>query len=336
MDPIIFTKLLQVLPEFVAILKKYTELMEKRIEQIKSTVQRQSRATPARITRGAGASWFSQARSVVHSLRGANMQWALNLRKRFGPRTRKAARWLAGTKLGRVGVAAFRGGSAAAAGMGLTGAAGSIAGGVTGVIAAAAAAIYGLGKAAKAASWAMLESQRRLAENSPHMAQVFAQYDVKSIMRDLRRGRDQAATAKLLADTRAELSDTMQPLESLFANLKNLAFAGFNKIGSVLLKPFEWLASKINPLLERIAHNTGGGSDESMTFSRWILQMIGERENAAAMAQPPPAENFPGGNLFGGRPTGELRDEFKPAAPWIRGGLGMFGPVGNALGIAIH
>lgn len=81
--------------------------------------------------------------------------------------------------------------------------------------------VVGLGKALQGLGESALESQRKLAEVSRGMAQVFAEKQKRDMMRDREIGDATADSAKELADAVGDLKDTFAPLDTGIRNIIN-------------------------------------------------------------------------------------------------------------------
>lgn len=73
----------------------------------------------------------------------------------------------------------------------------------------------------------MLEGQRKFAESSGAMAQVFAKKDVADTMRDMRVGDKTAGSAGGLSESLTELEDRIEPFTTMVTNFLNNVMTGF-------------------------------------------------------------------------------------------------------------
>lgn len=120
------------------------------------------------------------------------------------------------------------------------------------VAAGVAAALVGLGVAAERLGRSLLESQRHLADSSAAMAVVFAQSDVRRVMREMRAGNEQAGTAGFLARGIDNLADALQPILSLLANIGNVLGGLFANIMAGLITPITLIVEYFETMIELV------------------------------------------------------------------------------------
>jgi hypothetical protein len=125
----------------------------------------------------------------------------------------------------------------------------------------------------------LLESQRKLAESSGAMAQVFAKKDVADIQRDTRVGDATAGSAGGLSEALIRLEDRIEPFTILVSNFLNDVMTGFVNFATGMLDAIiagiNMIIRGINSLpgmhdaLKEIVVNTTPKTQQS-DFGNWI------------------------------------------------------------------
>jgi hypothetical protein len=135
-------------------------------------------------------------------------------------------------------------GEAAVAGEGLaalTGPAFAVTGALVAVVAGLALFAVGVTKAAESA----LEAERHFAEVSPSQAATFAQFDARSMQRDLKMGEETASSTSDLADSLSDLLDDTTGIQELFLDVKNYLLTDLVEIADQIIKPVGELADMV-------------------------------------------------------------------------------------------
>lgn len=140
---------------------------------------------------------------------------------------------------------------------------------------AAALALTALGVVVEKTGRAFLESQRHLADSSAAMAMVFAQSDIRRVMREMKAGGDQATTAGFLARSLDSLADTLQPILSLLTNIANLVLGAIAQIVDLLVAPISAMAQGIMDIFAWLRRRWpfGGDTGDPKTLSQWLDDM---------------------------------------------------------------
>jgi hypothetical protein len=114
----------------------------------------------------------------------------------------------------------------------------------------------------------LLNANRHLAEFSPSMAMVFAQKDIRDMMRGMQVGESTAGTASRLQTALGDFQDSLAPMVTMVRNIANLA-------GTFLLRAFEPLANllggigtAVNKILEKMGLTEKSG--EIISMSEWL------------------------------------------------------------------
>lgn len=99
---------------------------------------------------------------------------------------------------------------------------------------------------------ALLDSKRGLAEFSGTLAQIYAQADVREIMRALDTGEAIGASVGGLSDAKQDLADSLAPFQNLVTNVSNKAVEGLTRLVNlgVTIAAKAMFIEKINENLE--------------------------------------------------------------------------------------
>jgi hypothetical protein len=155
-----------------------------------------------------------------------------------------------------------------------------------------AAALTTLGVVTERTVRTMLESQRQLGEMSPSMALVFAQSDVRAMMRDMKAGEGQAGTAGFLANALDNLADHLQPITTLLTNMTNVIGGLLAEVLDVLVTPVSLIAETLTELAHIVAKvwewlkAKFGLKDEKKgepeALSEWLDQVVDDARRGRA------------------------------------------------------
>lgn len=148
------------------------------------------------------------------------------------------------------------------------------AGAVGGIVGAAVAATKAVGGMAEAA----LEAQRKLAQVSGDIAAIFAERHVRDVFRGQAQGARIAGTTAELARAEADFKDALEPIESLWINIKNSILAPTLDILTNLLKPVTFIAEKVNELV--------GKAPEKNDLAEALKDVADAAEKARALKAP--------------------------------------------------
>lgn len=135
------------------------------------------------------------------------------------------------------------------------------------------------------AGWtdAMLESSRRLAEVSGSMAAVFAEKEVRDLLRDIRVGEATAGSTRILAESEAKRKDAEADISIALTNTGNLILAAINEVIAVPLQIMASVARPINEAVQWLAR-VGRDPDKPIWGEEAIAALKKEVDAAEARA----------------------------------------------------
>lgn len=153
------------------------------------------------------------------------------------------------------------------------------------------------------------EANRAFAQFSPSMAFVMAQSDMRDQFRKMQMGEDIASSAGSLANARGDITDSLAPVDTAFANLSNNFGTLITGAMNEFLEQSEWaqqLADMVEDLSEVVGDIAGWlnlkkEKDERNDWEEEMERMarsdeVKRVERAQPVRQPPardPRPNFP-------------------------------------------
>lgn len=123
---------------------------------------------------------------------------------------------------------------------------------IVGAAVAAAGALNDFRKYVQQAADSALEAHRKYAEISGAQAAIFAESDMKQMLRDLKTGEKTAGTTKELADSVNDRKDMFQPLEVAIDNLTNTVLANLQNLFNEFMEPLVELATTVTETVNDI------------------------------------------------------------------------------------